>query len=394
MQRAIVEPNPTPPADGKAASASKSGSLPVQHPSSVAAEVRNLCKTYNAGTPRAHEALKDFNLSIRANEFFTLLGPSGCGKTTLLRILGGFEMLTSGVCRIFGEDVSRLPPEARPVNTVFQQYALFPHMTVRRNIAFGLEMLGKPRAEVERTVERMLDMVHMTEYADRRPDTMSGGQRQRVALARALAPQPKLLLLDEPLSALDLKLRQKMRLELKSLQRETGITFIFVTHDQEEALAMSDRVAVISNGRLQQVGSPEDIYEQPQSRFVADFIGESNLIEAKVAGGANGEAAFDIEGFGQVHAPIAERVEAGQQVWLSIRPERLVLGAGHGEGQGPAKVSDRTYLGNAVEYHLRVGKHALTARSPRGGLRGRQDFAPDELVSIGFEPGSIKVLLS
>ncbi|MEI2301754.1 ABC transporter ATP-binding protein [Ensifer sp. MJa1] len=394
MQRAIIQPNPTPPADAKAAPLSKSSSLPVQHPNSVAAEVRNLRKTYNAGTPHAHEALKDVNLSIRANEFFTLLGPSGCGKTTLLRILGGFEMLTSGTCRIFGEDVSRLPPEARPVNTVFQQYALFPHMTVRRNIAFGLEMLGKPRAEVERTVERMLDLVHMTDYADRRPDTMSGGQRQRVALARALAPQPKLLLLDEPLSALDLKLRQKMRLDLKSLQRETGITFIFVTHDQEEALAMSDRVAVISNGHLQQVGSPEDVYEQPQSRFVADFIGESNLIEAKVAGVTGGEAALDIEDFGQVHAPIAERVEVGQQVWLSIRPERLVLGAGHSDGQGPAKVTDRTYLGNAVEYHLRVGKHALTARSPRGGLRGRQDFAPDDLVSIGFEPGSIKVLLS
>nr|WP_104666893.1 ABC transporter ATP-binding protein [Ensifer adhaerens] len=368
------------------------GSDPVRHPNSVAAEVRNLRKTYNAGTPHAHEALKDVDLSIRANEFFTLLGPSGCGKTTLLRILGGFEMLTSGTCRIFGEDVSRLPPEARPVNTVFQQYALFPHMTVRRNIAFGLEMLGKPRAEVESTVERMLDLVHMTDYADRRPDTMSGGQRQRVALARALAPQPKLLLLDEPLSALDLKLRQKMRLELKSLQRETGITFIFVTHDQEEALAMSDRVAVISNGHLQQVGTPEDIYEQPQSRFVADFIGESNLIEAKVAGVTGGEASLDIEGFGKVHAPVAERVEDGQKVWLSIRPERLVLGSG--DGQERAKVTDRTYLGNAVEYHLHVGEHALTARSPRGGLRGRQDFAPGDVVSVGFEPGSIKVLLS
>ncbi|OCP05938.1 hypothetical protein BC374_04385 [Ensifer sp. LC13] len=371
-----------------------SGSLPMQHPNSVAAEVRSLCKTYNAGTPRAHEALKDVNLSIRANEFFTLLGPSGCGKTTLLRILGGFEMLTSGVCRIFGEDVSRLPPEARPVNTVFQQYALFPHMTVRRNIAFGLEMLGKPKAEVERTVDRMLDLVHMREYADRRPDTMSGGQRQRVALARALAPQPKLLLLDEPLSALDLKLRQKMRLELKSLQRETGITFVFVTHDQEEALAMSDRVAVISNGRLQQVGTPEDIYEQPQSRFVADFIGESNLVEARVARCIGGEAALDVEGFGQVHAPVAQRVEVGQKVWLSIRPERLVLGAGHSDGQATASIADRTYLGNAVEYHLRAGEHALTARSPRGGLRGRQDFAPGDAVSLGFEPGSIKVLLS
>ncbi|WP_375292965.1 ABC transporter ATP-binding protein [Ensifer sp. ENS06] len=392
MQRAIKHPDPRPRAESNIVP--MAGCDPVQLPNSVAAEVRSLRKTYNAGTPQAHEALKDVSLSIRANEFFTLLGPSGCGKTTLLRILGGFEMLTSGSCRIFGEDVSRLPPEARPVNTVFQQYALFPHMTVRRNIAFGLEMLGKPRTEVDRTVERMLDLVHMREYADRRPDTMSGGQRQRVALARALAPQPKLLLLDEPLSALDLKLRQKMRLELKSLQRETGITFIFVTHDQEEALAMSDRVAVISNGLLQQVGTPEEIYEQPQSRFVADFIGESNLIEAKVAGTAGSEAALDIEGFGQVHAPIAQHVEDGQEVWLSIRPERLVLGVGQCGGQASATVADRTYLGNAVEYHLRAGGHALTARSPRGGLRGRQDFAPGDVVSLGFEPGSIKVLLS
>jgi spermidine/putrescine transport system ATP-binding protein len=392
MQRAIIHPHPIPP--DRIAQTMTAAPDPVLHPNAVAAEVRNLCKTYNAGTPRAHEALKDFNLAIRANEFFTLLGPSGCGKTTLLRILGGFETLTSGACRIFGEDVSALPPEARPVNTVFQQYALFPHMTVRRNIAFGLEMLGKPRGEIERTVEKMLDLVHMTDYADRKPDTMSGGQRQRVALARALAPKPKLLLLDEPLSALDLKLRQKMRLELKSLQRETGITFVFVTHDQEEALAMSDRVAVINNGRLQQVGTPEDIYEQPQSRFVADFIGESNLIEAKVARCSGGEAILDIEGFDQVQAAVADDPVHGQPVSLSIRPERLVLSASEGEGRGMAVVFERTYLGNAVEYHLRAGGQALTARSPRGGLRGRQDFAPGDKVHIAFEPGSIKVLLS
>ncbi len=392
MQRAVIHPHPIPP--GSISQTMAAGQNPVPHPHTVATEVRNLCKIYNAGTSRAHEALKDFNLAIRANEFFTLLGPSGCGKTTLLRILGGFEPLTSGICRIFGDDVSVLPPEARPVNTVFQQYALFPHMTVRSNIAFGLEMLGKPRAEIERTVEKMLDLVHMTEYADRKPDTMSGGQRQRVALARALAPQPKLLLLDEPLSALDLKLRQKMRLELKSLQRETGITFVFVTHDQEEALAMSDRVAVISNGCLQQVGTPEDIYEQPQSRFVADFIGESNLIDARVARFSGCEAILDIAGFDQVHADVAQDLAHGQPVSLSIRPERLVLSAGEGEGRGLATVFDRTYLGNAVEYHLRAGDHALTARSPRGGLRGRQDFAPGDTVHIAFEPGSIKVLLS
>ncbi|MFO1175053.1 MAG: ATP-binding cassette domain-containing protein [Paracoccaceae bacterium] len=265
----------------------------------IAAEITDLLKVYGAELG-AFEALRDINLTIRANEFFTLLGPSGCGKTTLLRILGGFEQLSAGSCRIFGQDVSRLPPEGRPVNTVFQQYALFPHMSVRRNIAFGLEMLGRHRSEIARTTDEMLALVHMTDHADRRPDQLSGGQRQRVALARALAPRPKLLLLDEPLSALDLKLRQKMRLELKSLQRETGITFVFVTHDQEEALAMSDRVAVLSKGRLEQVGTPEEIYEFPKSCFVADFIGESNLLKARATSVAARGARFDVAGLGQI----------------------------------------------------------------------------------------------
>ncbi len=361
----------------------------------IAAEVKGLSKVYNAGSARPYEALKNFHLSIHANEFFTLLGPSGCGKTTLLRILGGFETLSAGTCTIFGQDVSRLPPEARPVNTVFQQYALFPHMTVRRNIAFGLEMLGIARAETERTVERMLELVHMTEYADRKPDTMSGGQRQRVALARALAPRPKLLLLDEPLSALDLKLRQKMRLELKALQRETGITFIFVTHDQEEALAMSDRIAVIDQGRLQQVGTPEEIYEHPESRFVADFIGESNLLDARVSGLIGGEATLTVEGFADIRTSIEWPLVVGQIVSLSIRPERLVMReAGKEACSGTARVVARTYLGNAVEYHLMAGSQTLTARAPRGGLRGLLDFAPGDEVGVGFEPGSIKVLLS
>ena len=359
----------------------------------TAAEIKDLAKVYGAGSPKAFEALRDINLTIRANEFFTLLGPSGCGKTTLLRILGGFEQLTEGSCKIFGQDVSRLPPEARPVNTVFQQYALFPHMTVRRNIAFGLEMLGRPKADVARTVDEMLALVHMTDYADRRPDLLSGGQRQRVALARALAPRPKLLLLDEPLSALDLKLRQKMRLELKALQRETGITFVFVTHDQEEALAMSDRVAVLSRGRVQQVGTPEDIYEHPQSRFVADFIGESNLIEGRVAGTDKSGTAIDLDGLGRVLLTCPEALSIGQQVTLSVRPERVALSAEGGAGKlGPARVYDRTYLGNAVEYHLRSGEKALTVRAPRGGLRGLLDFAPGAEVFVSFEANAPRVL--
>lgn len=360
--------------------------------SDIAAEICDLSKVYGLG-PSSFEALRDINLTIRANEFFTLLGPSGCGKTTLLRILGGFEQLTAGSCRIFGQDVSRLPPEARPVNTVFQQYALFPHMSVRANIAFGLEMLGKSKPEVARTTDEMLALVHMAEYADRKPDQLSGGQRQRVALARALAPRPKLLLLDEPLSALDLKLRQKMRLELKSLQRETGITFVFVTHDQEEALAMSDRVAVLSKGRLEQVGTPEEIYEQPNSRFVADFIGESNLLSAKVTSTAKDAAIFDLAGLGQVVLDDCAGVTPGQDVTLSVRPERIALHADSAGRLGPAQVFDRTYLGNAVEYHLRAGEVTLTVRAPRGGLRGLLDFAPGDMVGISLETGAPRVLV-
>jgi len=373
------------PANGAAETGRSGGS-------EIAAEITDLVKVYGAG-PGAFEALRDISLTIRANEFFTLLGPSGCGKTTLLRILGGFEQLSEGTCRIFGQDVSRLPPEARPVNTVFQQYALFPHMSVRRNIAFGLEMLGRSKADIARTTDEMLALVHMADHADRRPDQLSGGQRQRVALARALAPRPKLLLLDEPLSALDLKLRQKMRLELKSLQRETGITFVFVTHDQEEALAMSDRVAVLSKGRLEQVGAPEEIYEHPQSRFVADFIGESNLLAAKVTAAAGTGASFEVAGLGRVDLSECAPVTAGQEVTLSVRPERIALHAECAGRLGPARVFDRTYLGNAVEYHLRAGDKTLTVRAPRGGLRGLLDFAPGDEVGLSLEPGAPKVLV-
>ena len=243
------------------------------------------------------------------------------------------------------------------------------------------------------TVDEMLALVHMSEFADRRPDLLSGGQRQRVALARALAPRPKILLLDEPLSALDLKLRQKMRLELKALQRETGITFVFVTHDQEEALAMSDRVAVLNKGQVQQVGTPEDIYERPQSRFVADFIGESNLIAARVTRVDAKGGAFALDGLGTVELTTRETFSVGQEVTLSVRPERVALSADGGAGKlGPTTVFDRTYLGNAVEYHLRAGDKTLTVRAPRGGLRGLLDFAPAAQVYVSFEANAPKVL--
>jgi len=250
-------------------------------------QIRAARKVFSVSGAGATAALDSIDLSIRDNEFFSLLGPSGCGKTTLLRLLAGLESLTSGEIFIKGRNVAGLPPQNRPVNTVFQSYALFPHMTVAQNVAFGLEMLGVPKAEIAARVEQCLDMVRLNGLADRATPHLSGGQQQRVALARALAPRPEVLLLDEPLSALDLKLRKEMQGELKRLQRETGITFILVTHDQEEALAMSDRIAVMRNGRVLQLGTPEDVYDNPSCCFVADFIGETNLIPGSVLGRSN-----------------------------------------------------------------------------------------------------------
>ena len=248
-----------------------------------AIDIQNVVKIYKGDTDVF--ALNDVSLKIQNNEFFTLLGPSGCGKTTLLRLIAGFEHPTKGSILLNEKDISFLPPNKRPVNTVFQNYALFPHMTVGGNIAFGLEMMGMSKLEVKKTVDEMLELVKMEELINRRPAELSGGQQQRVALARALAPKPQVLLLDEPLSALDLKLRKQMQLELKRLQSETGITFVFVTHDQEEALTMSDRVAVMSAGKVLQVGSPREIYHHPENRFVANFIGDSNFLSANLEDG-------------------------------------------------------------------------------------------------------------
>lgn len=227
---------------------------------SIAVDIRDAVKSYGPVT-----ALHGVSLAIADNEFFTLLGPSGCGKTTLLRLIAGFETITLGEIRLFGQDIARLEPNHRPVNTVFQNYALFPHLTVIENVAFGLKMQGVDAATRRTRAGQMLDMVHLSQFADRMPSQLSGGQQQRVALARALAPAPKVLLLDEPLSALDLKLRQAMRVELKQLQEETGITFVFVTHDQEEALTMSDRIAVMSNGRIQQTGTRARFMRHPST---------------------------------------------------------------------------------------------------------------------------------
>ncbi|HEX2153085.1 MAG TPA: ABC transporter ATP-binding protein [Acidimicrobiia bacterium] len=299
-------------------------------------------------------AVDDVDLTIGNGEFFSLLGPSGCGKTTTLRMIAGFEFPTEGSILIQGKEMGLLPPNQRPVNTVFQSYALFPHMTVADNVAFGLEMKKLPSAEVSSRVGRVLDQVQLRSRADAKPSELSGGQRQRVALARALVNEPEVLLLDEPLGALDLKLRQSMQVELKDLQARVGITFIYVTHDQEEALTMSDRIGVMDNGRLLQVGEPAAIYERPTSRFVAGFIGDINLLSATVSSPdavrlANGH-----------ELPISTGAAAGAEVTLALRPERMELfdvdesmPERHARLRG--KVIRRMYYGDAYYYDVEVG---------------------------------------
>jgi spermidine/putrescine transport system ATP-binding protein len=284
--------------------------------------ISNLSVVFGDGAS-AVKALDQVSLEVGRNEFFTLLGPSGCGKTTLLRCIAGFEIPSTGSIELDGVALEGLPPFKRPVNTVFQSYALFPHLTVYENIAFGLRERRVSAAEIAKTVGRMLELVQLPAYGARKPVQLSGGQQQRVALARALANAPKVLLLDESLSALDLKLRQEMRLELKRLQRDTGITFVFVTHDQDEALTMSDRVAVMRSGRLAQVGTPSEIYDHPRSRYVADFIGDTNFLTGTVR-----DARLETTlGF----VPIPTGLPQGARATVAVRPEPHHANRLHGQ---------------------------------------------------------------
>lgn len=310
-------------------------------------------------------ALDAVSVTIRENEFFTLLGPSGCGKTTLLRLIAGFELPTRGHILLDGQEIGHLPPYKRPVNTVFQSYALFPHMTVSQNISFGLEMLGKPKDEIARTTKHMLALVRMEAMANRRTDQLSGGQQQRVALARALAPQPKVLLLDEPLSALDLKLRKEMQIELKRLQSETGITFVFVTHDQEEALTMSDRIAVMETGHILQVGTPKEIYNHPARRFVADFIGDINILEAQLSGVSGGKGAVTLPGGARVSATLSDSSIAEGRVSIAFRPENIALvAADDARATVTGTVENVVYFGSGHNVHLRLDSgEGLIART-------------------------------
>ena len=312
-------------------------------------EIEGVSKRFGSVT-----ALKETTLSIDQNEFFALLGPSGCGKTTLLRILAGFEEPTTGRVLIGGEDMSRVPPNRRPVNMVFQSYAVFPHMSVADNVGYGLRVTGVSRHEAASAVGEALERVGLGDFGKRMPDQLSGGQRQRVALARALVKRPKVMLLDEPLSALDAKLREAMQLELSKLQVDVGITFVIVTHDQDEALSMADTIAVMSQGEVQQVGSPATIYESPANRFVADFIGKVNLIEGTVSGGGGGRAEV-ATALGRLSVPY-EGAASGK-VALAVRPEKIRLSreaAPEGAIRASGRLAEWAYYGDISNVYVDV----------------------------------------
>ncbi len=362
----------------------------------MAVEAQKVTKAFGSGKEAVY-ALDEVSLSIGKNEFFTLLGPSGCGKTTLLRLIAGFESPSAGHILLEGEIVDNLPPHKRPVNTVFQSYALFPHMSVAENIVFGLQMLGWPREKIADRALAMLRLVKMETLKDRRITQISGGQQQRVALARALAPQPKVLLLDEPLSALDLKLRKEMQIELKRLQHETGITFIFVTHDQEEALTMSDRIAVMAAGQVRQIGSPRQIYDRPADRFVAHFIGDTNFLEGRIEKISGAIAYVRLAAGKSMEAPLPEGAVSAGKVTIAIRPEhaRLVDPRSRDHDSDAllqGKIENIVYFGTDTHYHVRLDdESAFVVRHQNRHGEGTAPSLGDS-CAIAIEPGASQIL--
>ncbi|MGZ5336230.1 MAG: ABC transporter ATP-binding protein [Solirubrobacterales bacterium] len=336
-------------------------------------------------------AVDDISLDIHKGEFFSLLGPSGCGKTTTLRMIAGFEQPTEGRIMLEGEPVEDVPPYRRNVNTVFQSYALFEHLNVKDNVAFGLKRKKVPGDEIDRRVADALELVDMGERAEARANELSGGQQQRVALARALVNRPAVLLLDEPLGALDLKLRRQMQVELKEIQREVGITFVYVTHDQEEALAMSDRVAVMHEGKIMQCGAPEEVYEHPGESFVAGFIGISNLME----GVAQGDGKVKIAGGQVVPVPLPEDCDAGTTVQIAVRPEKIALDElEQGMVSLEGVIEQRVYQGVNTQVTVSLGNGARLVALEQNTFRARSDNRWDlgTKVRLGWHPEHCLVL--
>ena len=384
----------------------------------IAIELKNVVKEFPArGGEAAMRAVDNVSLTIYEGEFFALLGPSGCGKTTTLRMLAGFEDPTSGEILIRGKQMQNVPPFHRPVNTVFQDYALFPHMTVLQNVMFGLEMEGTPKAEARKRAVEALEMVRLTQF-ERKPRQLSGGQQQRVALARALVKRPTVLLLDEPLGALDLKLRKAMQYELMSMQDELGITFVYVTHDQEEALTMCDRIAVMDRGNVLQVGGPEEIYESPHTRFVADFIGETNFMQGKVVEVTNKCASVRLDPTTVIEATPDDvsRFQPDQEVTVAIRPEKLSrephvsrevdtmpgieaeaidsIKREQNKTLVPGEIIFSNYIGTDTRYVVRIGeKTELVVRIQNFGTRYDTRFENGQKVMVFWATENARVLV-
>lgn len=339
-------------------------------------ELRHISKVYS---DNGFKAVDDFNLEVKRGEFVTFLGPSGCGKTTTLRMIAGFEMPTSGEILLNGEDISQLPANKRPINTVFQRYALFPHMNIYDNIAFGLKLKKLPKEEIRKKVKRVLDIVDLEGFENRKISTLSGGQQQRIAIARALVNEPEILMLDEPLGALDLKMRQEMQIELKHMHDELGITFIYVTHDQEEALTMSDKIVVLSEGRIQQIGTPEDIYNEPQNAFVADFIGESNIFKGIMTGH------MKVRFCGGEFVGMDDVAE-GTLVDVVVRPEDVIITKPE-DGVVEGEVVSVIFKGMHYEVTVESGKYEMVIRTTKC-------YSVGERIGMKLEPDGIHIMLA
>lgn len=356
-------------------------------------DIDNVSKRFGSVT-----AIDGVNLQIAKGEFFGLLGPSGCGKTTLLRLLGGFETLREGEIRIDGESMSAVPPDKRSVNMVFQSYAIFPHLNVFQNIAFGLKTEKLSSKEVARRVNEALAMIRLEGYDVRRAHELSGGQRQRVALARALIREPKVLLLDEPLGALDKKLREQMQFELRDLQRKLGITFVFVTHDQEEALTMSDRIAVMSDGKILELGTPSELYVRPQTRFVADFLGAMNFIKGTIRGRDGTNLVIETKRFGTIHAASTGRDFAdGESVTVGLRPENIRMHSRQPEDQDiwiEGSIRNAAFLGDRTHFQVSAGDDdeplLVGLQNLEDGATGR--LQPDSRLYLSWSPSAVLVL--